>query len=122
MKNEVVQLIEKYESVLSHLKAENMKLKGELPSPKMFTRSGIKGGGSLNETEAISPIKKGTIDLMQTAKSNVLQPFPSDNKLGEIKLSSIMTKRQNNDDFNFPVELIGEEEAWPVPRVNTSRY
>ena len=117
---EVGQLIDKYESVVQQLKAENDKLKSNLPSPKMFTRSGLKPTAS----EMFSPVKRGgtSIDLMQTAKSNMFTPFAEVPKLGEMKISSILTKRQTNDDFNFPVELIGQEEEPEPIRTNASRF
>lgn len=112
VKNEVSELIDKYEQVLQTLKDENIRLREEQSPIKQFVRTGVKQNPSrmTNYSEPISPVKTSNpIDMLQTAKSNMFTPFGSNNKLGEIKLSSIMAKRQTYDDFNFPVELIGNE-------------
>ena len=77
---EVSQLIDKYEAVINQLKAENDKFKAGLPSPKTFTRSGLKPTFS----ETFSPVKRAgnSIDLMQTAKSNLFTPFAEAPKMG----------------------------------------
>lgn len=56
-----------------------------------------------------SPIKAfKNIEMMQTAKSNLFTPFNGNFEEGQ-RFSSVLAKYQNNEDNNFPLELINPE-------------
>ena len=49
------------------------------------------------------------LDMMQTAKSSLFNPCVADILDEGNRFSSVLAKYQNNDDHNFPLELINPE-------------
>lgn len=113
MKKEVAQMIDQYERTIEQLKEENRRLKNDSPA-KEFVRTGAKTplnqskeqNSSLSSRPLHSPL-----DMMATAKSNLFTPYKTSNLDDEMRFSSVLSKyrRTNDEDNQFPVELINPE-------------
>jgi cell division septum initiation protein DivIVA len=120
---EVCQLIDKYESKIAALIAENARLK-QRPSALQMKHAKTTHSKSpfKIDDEIASPIKKfNGLDMMQTAKSTMFNMNSKGPLTSGQKFSSVLAKYQSKSDSgNFPLELINPEPADSDHR--TSRY
>lgn len=119
---EVADLIDKYEKKISQLTEENKRLKDKKsfspsrsPSPTVSRDTifgTVKRGSPISKSSRMpSPIKGfKNLDMMQTAKSNLFNPFATGGLEDGQRFSSVLAGYQSNDDdHNFPIELINPE-------------